>query len=136
MSRFSSALMDHFQSPRNQRRMVEADAVGVAGIPGQGPFLALYLRIHEDRVSDVSFQCSGCGVTIACGSALTELICGRLVAECREITAMQLAEVLDGIPADKRHRAGFAIAALQDTVSQLESGRNASEGRNGLVPRT
>ena len=81
MSRFSDALMDHFQSPRNQRRMLDPDAVGLAGIPGQGPFLSLYLRIQADRVSEVSFQCSGCGVTIACGSALTELILGRSIGE-------------------------------------------------------
>ena len=45
----------------------------------------------------------GCGPTIAAGSMLTEMIVGRTIEECRELTAEQLIEALDGMPPDKLH---------------------------------
>ena len=45
-----------------------------------------------NRVVAAKFQTVGCGATIACGSILTELIAGRTVAECGELTANSLIE--------------------------------------------
>src|SRR4029077_10952953 len=100
MSRFSETLMDHFQSPRNRARMESPDVVGMAGVPGQGRYLALYVRIREGQVSKAQYDCHGCGVTIACGSALTELMMGRTIEDCTEITTRDLVTALDGVPPD------------------------------------
>ena len=43
---------------------------------------------------------------------LTEMIEGRTIAECRELTVEKLIEALDGVPPDKLHCPGLAIAAL------------------------
>ena len=118
MARFSAMLMDHFQEPRNQRPLSSADVVGTSGVPGQGRFLSLYLRLSEGRVALATFECHGCGVTIACGSILTELVEGRTLEECAALTAKDLIAALDGIPADKQDRAGFALIALQTALSQ------------------
>ena len=48
---------------------------------------------------------------------LTELITGRTVAECRELTVEKLIEALDGVPPDKLHCPGLAIAALRDALN-------------------
>lgn len=77
MSRFSAELMEHFQAPCDKGRMTAPDVVGVAGIPGQGRFLVLYQRLQDGRIAHASFESNGCGVTIACGSVLTELVVGR-----------------------------------------------------------
>jgi NifU-like protein involved in Fe-S cluster formation len=111
--------MDHFQSPRNRGKLEDADAVGVAGLPGQGRYLVLYLKVCAGRVSGAAFDCHGCGVTIACGSVLTELVVGRPIDECRWLTSTSLIEALDGIPADKQDRAGFVLLALTNALRQL-----------------
>ena len=72
--------MDHFESPRNSTRMESPDLVGLAGTPGRGQFLAIYLRVKDGVVDEASYQCNGCGVTIAVGSMLTEMIRNRPVA--------------------------------------------------------
>ncbi len=111
--------MDHFQAPRNEGRIESADAIGVAGVPGQGRHIVIYLQVSNGRVASARFQCHGCGVTIACGSALTELIEGRLCHECWQITPDDLTKALDGVPPDKGDRAGFAIHALREALRQL-----------------
>jgi hypothetical protein len=51
--------------------METPDRVGIAGTPGRGPYVALYLRLAGDVISEAQFQTHGCGVSIACGSMLT-----------------------------------------------------------------
>jgi len=98
--------------------MEQSDFVGVAGVPGQGRYLVLYLKTSSGRVTMAKFDCHGCGVSIACGSALTELVTGRSLAECGELSGADLEAELDGIPIDKRDRAEFAIMALRDALAQ------------------
>src|SRR5437763_13373681 len=86
MGKYSDILMDHFTAPRNSGPLEAPDATGHAGTPGRGPFLILYLRIEDARVVAAKFQTYGCGPTIACGSMLTELIQGRTVAQCLQLT--------------------------------------------------
>lgn len=119
MARFSETLMDHFQSPRNRGRMEPADAVGIAGVPGQGRHLILYVRVEGERIGQAQFDCHGCGVTIACGSALTELIIGRTPPECAALSVDDLVDALDGVPSDKRDCPGFAIHALRAALAQI-----------------
>jgi nitrogen fixation NifU-like protein len=118
MSQFSDRLMEHFQSPANRGAMAHPDLVGHGSLDGYAPFVAVYLRINSARVADIMFQAEGCGVTIACGSILTELVRGRSLAECRQLTAHALAEALDGIPPGKEYCADVAIRALQDAIKK------------------
>ena len=116
MGRFSDTLMDHFTAPRNSGVLESPDATGHAGTLGRGPFLVIYLRIEGNRVVAARFQTYGCGTTIACGSILTELVAGRSIADCLDLTTETLIQALDGVPADKLHSPALAIAALRDAL--------------------
>lgn len=116
MTQFSETLMDHFQEPRNRGRMESPDCIGTAGIPGQGRYIQLFLRIAADRVGRVQFECHGCGVTIAVCSVLTELTEGRTYSECAALSAEDIIAALDSIPPHKQDCAHFAIAALEQAV--------------------
>jgi NifU-like protein involved in Fe-S cluster formation len=116
MSRFSDTLMEHFQAPISRGVMESPSLVGTGSLDGYPPFVTFYLRIDSGHITDATFQAEGCGVTIACGSMLTELVHGRSLAECRQLTAHALAEALDGIPPGKEYCADVAIRALQDAI--------------------
>ena len=98
--------------------MEAPDLTGVAGTLGSGAFLVLYLKVEESRIAAAKYQTYGCGPTIAAGSILTEMIVGRTIEECRELTVDQLIEALDGIPPDKLHCPALAIAALRDALAR------------------
>jgi NifU-like protein involved in Fe-S cluster formation len=87
MSRFSDTLMEHFQAPISRGVMESPSLVGTGSLDGYPPFVTFYLRIDSGHITDATFQAEGCGVTIACGSMLTELVHGRSLAECRQLTA-------------------------------------------------
>ncbi len=120
MSRFSDTVMDHYQDPRNRGLLEAPDRVGVAGVPGQGRFVMLQFALKDGRVAVARFQCHGCGATIASASMLTELIQGKTLDECRSLTVEHLLQALDGLPPDKQHIAGFAMAALRQALKELD----------------
>jgi nitrogen fixation NifU-like protein len=117
MGKYSDTMMDHVLFPRNGGVMEDPDLTGHAGTPGRGAFLILFLRVEEGRIAAAKYHTVGCGPTIACGSMLSELVVGRTIAECHELTAEDLIEALDGVPPDKLHCPAMAIAALQDALS-------------------
>src|SRR5262245_46913843 len=113
MARFSETLMDHFSSPRNQGTIENPDCVGAASTPGQGPRMVLTLKVRDDIVVDAKFKTHGCGVTIAAGSMLTEMMLNRSIAQCLAITAEELGQALGGVPPDKAHSPVLAVTALR-----------------------
>ena len=119
MGKYSETMMDHVLSPRNGGVLEYADLTGHAGTPGRGAFLILFLNVEDGRIAAAKYHTVGCGPTIACGSMFSELVVGRSIAECRELTAEHLIEALDGVPPDKLHCPAMAIAALRDALSHL-----------------
>ena len=51
---------------------------------------------------------------------LSELVVGRSIEDCRELTTEDLIEALDGVPPDKLHCPAMAIAALHDALGHWE----------------
>ena len=121
MTGFSEIVMDHFLSPRNQGQLDAPTYVGVAGTPGQGPFVVIQLEIAKGIVQAAKFQSHTCGATIASVSLLTEMICGQPIDYCRNLTGQDLIEALDGLPPHKRHCADFAVRALSNALTDLSS---------------
>ncbi len=119
-------------APRNSGVMDAPDLTGYAGAPGRGAFLILFLKVRERRIAAAKYQTYGCGPTIASGSVLTEMIVGRTIAECRELTVEDLVEALDGVPPDKLHCPALAIGALRDALSNWSAdGRGRKQDLNG-----
>ena len=86
MGKYSETLTEHVMSPRNGGSIEHPDLTGHAGAPGRGAFMILYLKIEDERIAAAKYHTVGCGPTIASGSMLTEMIHGKSIAECRELT--------------------------------------------------
>lgn len=109
---FSAAVLDHFKNPRNAGSLPEPSAVVNVSNPVCGDVMEVAVRVEEGRITAARFLCRGCTTAIACGSLLTELLTGSLIADARDITARSLAERLGGIPVASYHGAQLAADAL------------------------
>ena len=117
MAKYSETLTEHVMSPRNGGAIECPDLTGHAGAPGRGAFMILYLKVEDERIAVAKYHTVGCGPTIASGSMLTEMIKGKSIAECRELTVENLIDALDGVPPDKLHCPALAIGALKDALA-------------------
>jgi nitrogen fixation NifU-like protein len=82
---YRDVIVDHNRNPRNFRAMPDADRKAEGFNPLCGDRLTLYVRIEDDRVADVSFDGSGCAISVASASLLTESVKGRTVRQVEEL---------------------------------------------------
>ena len=113
MALYSEKVMDHFRNPRNVGVIENADGVGEVGNAKCGDIMKIYLKIDDDKISDVKFETFGCGSAIASSSMATELIKGKSVSEAMELTNKAVAEALDGLPPVKMHCSVLAEEAIK-----------------------
>lgn len=116
MEWYSSIVLDHVTSPRNVGSLADANAVGRAGVQGQGNYLVLYLKIEGEEIKRASFQTYGCPAAIASGSLMTSWLKGKTIEEAKNFTAEELKSALGGLPLGKEHCPRLAISALQDAL--------------------
>lgn len=117
---YSEAFKDHLAHPRNVGELADADASAELTNPACGDRLRLTLRIQDGRIIAARFLAYGCPPTLACGSALTEMLEGITTAEAARITRQQLTHALDGLPPRKTHAAALAIETLHAALSDSE----------------
>ena len=115
---YSEAFKDHLANPRNAGELADASAVAEQTNPVCGDRLRLSLRIRDDRVEAARFLAYGCPPTLACGSALVELIEGIKVSDAMDLTRKEIADALGGLPARKQHAAALAIDTLRAAIEK------------------
>ena len=82
---YQEVILDHNRRPRNFR-VLEAPSHHAEGFnPLCGDRLNLFLNVDGDRITDVGFQGSGCAISRASASLMTDAVKGRSVGEAREL---------------------------------------------------
>ena len=94
MALYSEKVMDHFQHPRNVGIIENADGIGEVGNAKCGDIMKIYLKIDDDKISDVKFETFGCGSAIATSSIATEMIKGRTIEEALKLSNKAVVEAL------------------------------------------
>jgi len=74
---YRELILDHARNPRNFGKLEKATHRAEGINPLCGDKLKLYLRIADnDRISAVTFEGSGCAISVASASLLTEIVVG------------------------------------------------------------
>ena len=123
---YSEAFRDHLANPRNAGTLEDADADVELTNPVCGDRLRLTLRVRAGRITAARFLAYGCAPTLACGSALTELIEGKPLADAARLTREALTNTLGGLPARKGHAAALAVETLRTALEHV--GKNSAGG--------
>ncbi|MEO8199347.1 MAG: Fe-S cluster assembly sulfur transfer protein SufU [Gemmatimonadota bacterium] len=78
---YQSVILDHNQSPRNCRRMADADQSAEGYNPLCGDQLTVWVRMDGDQIQDISFEGSGCAISKASASMMTQAVKGKNMAD-------------------------------------------------------
>jgi nitrogen fixation NifU-like protein len=82
---YQEVLVDHSKRPHNFRAMPDANRRAEGYNPLCGDKLTLYLKMDGERISDLSFQGSGCAISTASASLLTQVLKGKTRAEAEAL---------------------------------------------------
>jgi nitrogen fixation NifU-like protein len=78
---YQQVILDHCRQPRNFHEMPQATATAQGRNPLCGDQLQLFLAMDGDKINDASFLGSGCCISKASASLLTEFVKGKTKAE-------------------------------------------------------
>ena len=82
---YQEVILDHNKNPRNYRKIENATQTADGHNPLCGDALKVYLEIEGDKVKDVSFLGSGCAISKASASMMTQTVKGKSKAEAEKL---------------------------------------------------
>jgi nitrogen fixation NifU-like protein len=82
---YQEVILDHNRRPRNFHAIADASHRAEGYNPLCGDRLTLYLRIEDGVIADAAFEGSGCAISKASASMMTDALKGRRVDEARAL---------------------------------------------------
>lgn len=83
---YKDIILDHYESPHNRGRPPHADIEAEGSNPLCGDDLEVYISLEGDRLKEVRFDGSGCAISLAAASMMTEVLEGKSKEEVRQIS--------------------------------------------------
>ena len=82
---YRDVIVDHNRHPRNFGKLEPADAHADGHNPLCGDRLTMYVNLDGDRIREARFEGSGCAISVASASMLTEAVKGKQLTEVKEL---------------------------------------------------
>ncbi len=128
---YAERVMEEFTNPQNVGELVDADGVGEVGNPACGDIMRIYLKVEEDRITDVRFRTFGCAAAIASSSMATRMVRGMSLAEAWAVSNADVVDALGGLPPVKVHCSVLARDAIRAAINDYRTRRGLDPWETG-----
>jgi nitrogen fixation protein NifU and related proteins len=102
---YQEVILEHSKAPRNYRELCPSDRTAEGFNPLCGDHFTVYLALDGDRIRDISFLGSGCAISKASASMMTQSVKGKTKAEAEELFR-QFHELVTSRPPSERSANG------------------------------
>jgi nitrogen fixation NifU-like protein len=82
---YQDIILEHSKRPRNYRALEAANRTVEGYNPLCGDHFTVYLDVEGDHIRDISFQGSGCAISKASASMMTQVVKGKRMQETEEL---------------------------------------------------
>ena len=82
---YQAVILDHNKKPRNFHKLENANRFAEGYNPLCGDQLNVYLHVEDDQVQEVSFEGSGCAISKASASMMTQAVKGKSKLEAETL---------------------------------------------------
>lgn len=117
---YRDVIVDHNKRPRNFQRLVPADREAEGFNALCGDRLRVYLRLDGERIAQVSFEGTGCAISVASASLMTERVTGLTSDEVRGLHAAVHATLLGQREPDATLGKVQALAGVREYPSRVK----------------
>ena len=108
---YQQVILDHNKSPRNFRKLEDANRASEGYNPLCGDHLHVYLKLDGDVIQDIGFQGSGCAISKASASLMSSAVKGKTKAEAEALFRKFHALVTEGAAPDSEGLGKLAVFA-------------------------
>jgi nitrogen fixation NifU-like protein len=132
---YQDVIVDHNRSPRNFGKLEDADLSLEGYNPLCGDRLTLYIKLNNDIINDISFDGSGCAISVASASLMTEAMKGKSTKEAESVFNDFHHLLTDEEPDLDLEKFGklAALAGVRDYPSRIKCASLCWHTLNGLL---
>ncbi|MBU0708731.1 iron-sulfur cluster assembly scaffold protein [Patescibacteria group bacterium] len=116
MNIYKQQILDHYRNPRNYRKIADYNASARLTNTTCGDEIEMYLRVKDGKVEDIGFQGSGCALSIACSSMLTELVQGLPLARVELLGEKEIEEMVGQVNPGRKKCVMLPLEVLKAAV--------------------
>ena len=84
---YKEVILDHYRNPRNKSALPQAELSVTRDNPLCGDQITILAHVEDGSVAAVAYQGTGCSISQASASMLTEAVSGRGVGDARDLAA-------------------------------------------------
>jgi nitrogen fixation NifU-like protein len=118
---YAEQLIYHYEHPSNKRKMEDASVSMNEENISCGDAITVYLKLSGDRIEDVSFEGSGCVISMGSASMLTQELKGKTLAQLEKMQYGDLLKIIGIDPGPVRmHCATLSLRALKKAAFAFE----------------
>lgn len=82
---YQEVILEHSKTPRNYRQLASANHKAEGFNPLCGDHFTVYLEVEGDSIRDITFQGSGCAISKASASMMTQSLKGKTTADAEKL---------------------------------------------------
>ena len=82
---YQEVILEHSKTPRNYRQLAGANRKAEGFNPLCGDHFTVYLDVEGDSIRDIAFQGSGCAISKASASMMTQSLKGKTTADAEKL---------------------------------------------------
>ena len=122
MSLYQDLILDHYRNPKNQGELKKATHTADANNPTCGDKLHMDIIVKNDIIEDIKFSGSGCAISQASASLLTEAVKGKSVQGATILEPKDVFELLGVTLSPGRMKCGLlSLETLKKTLLTTKS---------------
>lgn len=106
---YQEVILEHSKHPRNFRGMEAANHTAEGYNPLCGDHYTVFLNVVDGAIQDISFQGSGCAISKASASMMSQAVKNKTTAEAEKLFS-EFHEVVTGAPAGDVEKLGKLAA--------------------------
>ena len=119
---YKEKIIDHYKNPRNNREIPDADYQAKVANSVCGDEVTMYLKEEGGKITEVGFKGTGCAISLAGASMLTEEITGKSIEEIENFDSEYMLNLL-GME-KKSPRIRCAVLGLEAVMRALKDGED------------
>ncbi len=118
---YRDVIVDHNRRPRNRGPLPGATHRAEGNNPLCGDQLRVFLELQDDRIGELRFEGTGCAISTASASLMSEAVRGRTRAEAAELfTSMHRMLTTPGAAPDPRLGKLAALAGVREFPARVK----------------
>lgn len=117
---YREEILEHYRNPLNFGKPKIFDISSKQTNPFCGDEIEVFIQFDDDKIHEVRFEGTGCAISIAAGSLLTEYVKGKTKKELTKFNEEDMLDLLDiGVSETRKKCALLALSVLKDCLSTL-----------------